>query len=377
MNGWEETIRGAAIGGAMLLGIACWRTRSHQTFAWVGFLLASCAIAYLVAGQLPAEEWLKPSGLVVAAFAMATPFVFWLFSRLLFEDEFRLRRWHFLILALIELQCGVIFVARLDDNVRLAEMLGLTFHLSAFALVAHAFWLVWQGRSVDLVAERVQLRGSVVLVVGIATASLLIASMVSYPLESRPSIVRFIDASALLLVVLALGSQLLSLRDGLAPVQRPTRTAAPITATSETKPRASAAVPVDDAAPLLTRLAALMEEQRLWRHTGLTIGALAEHVGIPEYRLRELINRRLGFRNFTAYLNEYRLAAAATRLADPAEASLPILSIALDLGWGSVGPFNRAFRGRFKMPPSEYRRTHAVKSAGSRTCDGAGLDPGC
>jgi AraC-like DNA-binding protein len=104
------------------------------------------------------------------------------------------------------------------------------------------------------------------------------------------------------------------------------------------------------------RLDALMRREAVWRETGLTIGALAERAGLPEYRLRRLINGRLGFRNFTAFLNEYRLAAAAARLGDPAEIRIPVLTIALDLGWGSIGPFNRAFRARFGVPPSEYRQ---------------------
>jgi AraC-like DNA-binding protein len=99
-----------------------------------------------------------------------------------------------------------------------------------------------------------------------------------------------------------------------------------------------------------------MRRDAVWRETGLTIGTLAERAGLPEYRLRRLINGRLGFRNFTAFLNEYRLAAAAARLGDPAEIRLPVLTIALDLGWGSIGPFNRAFRARFGVTPTEYRQ---------------------
>jgi AraC-like DNA-binding protein len=55
-------------------------------------------------------------------------------------------------------------------------------------------------------------------------------------------------------------------------------------------------------------------------------------------------------------LNEYRLAAAATQLADVEKIRTPVLTIALDLGWGSIGPFNRAFRARFGTTPTEFRR---------------------
>jgi AraC-like DNA-binding protein len=300
---------------------------------------------------------------------MATPFFFWLFSRLLFEDEFGLRPRHFALLAVIEAHCGAIFVARLHGDVRVAENLGLTFHVLAFALIAHAFWLVWQGRSVDLVGERARLRSSVVLIVGTATAFALVASLLYYPLESRSPTVRLIDAVAMLVVVLALGAQLLSLKEGLEPESHASQRLFPTPPANIPAPRLPALGEADDTAPHVARLETLMTDQRLWRQTGLTIGTLAERVGIPEYRLRELINRRLGVRNFTAYLNEYRLAAAASRLSDPREASLPILSIALDLGWGSIGPFNRAFRARFGMTPSDFRGKQLAASTAPPTVD--------
>jgi AraC-like DNA-binding protein len=39
---------------------------------------------------------------------------------------------------------------------------------------------------------------------------------------------------------------------------------------------------------------------------------------------------------------------------------LPVLSIALEVGYGSIGPFNRAFKARMGMTPSRFR-----KAAGS------------
>jgi AraC-like DNA-binding protein len=117
---------------------------------------------------------------------------------------------------------------------------------------------------------------------------------------------------------------------------------------------------------LLARLDAVMRDQEVWRETGLTISGLAARLSIPEYRLRRLINQQLGFRNFTAFLNEYRLSAAALRLADRDQGRIPVLTIALELGWGSIGPFNRAFRARFGMTPTDYRRQQASSPAASQ-----------
>jgi AraC-like DNA-binding protein len=104
--------------------------------------------------------------------------------------------------------------------------------------------------------------------------------------------------------------------------------------------------------PALQRLHLAMTEAHAYRREGLTLAALATDLGIGEAALRSLINQQLGYRNFNDFLHRYRLEEAAARLT--AE-ELPILSIALECGYGSIGPFNRAFRQRFGMTPTEHR----------------------
>jgi AraC-like DNA-binding protein len=101
-----------------------------------------------------------------------------------------------------------------------------------------------------------------------------------------------------------------------------------------------------------------MDEERAYRQENLTIGALAEQMGLPEHRLRRLINQGLGHRNFNAFLNGYRLADAKRALADPSQAEVPVLTIAMDAGFQSLGPFNRAFKADTGQTPTEFRREH-------------------
>jgi AraC-like DNA-binding protein len=96
-------------------------------------------------------------------------------------------------------------------------------------------------------------------------------------------------------------------------------------------------------------------EAGAWRREGLTIGALAEELEVPEYRLRRLINNRLGYRNFADFLNSRRIDEAKRRLSDPASAHLTVAAIAFDLGYGSLGPFNRAFRADTGAAPTAWR----------------------
>jgi AraC-like DNA-binding protein len=40
---------------------------------------------------------------------------------------------------------------------------------------------------------------------------------------------------------------------------------------------------------------------------------------------------------------------------------VPILTIGLDAGFQSIDPFNRAFKAKTGMTPSEYRRLHLAR----------------
>ncbi|MCF8880643.1 helix-turn-helix domain-containing protein [Hyphobacterium sp. SN044] len=93
-----------------------------------------------------------------------------------------------------------------------------------------------------------------------------------------------------------------------------------------------------------------------YRQPGLTVGELATIVGTTEHRLRRLINQGLGYRNFSSFLNEARIADAKTILADPEESRRQIVQVAFDLGYGSIASFNRAFRDATGMSPTVFRR---------------------
>jgi AraC-like DNA-binding protein len=112
----------------------------------------------------------------------------------------------------------------------------------------------------------------------------------------------------------------------------------------------------EEDAALLDTLDDLMKNHKIYREDGLSIAVLAAKLSIPEYRLRRLINQKLGHRNFSAFINGYRLSEAMAALGDPTQSSVPVLTIALDTGFGSIGSFNRAFKARTGMTPTEYRR---------------------
>jgi AraC-like DNA-binding protein len=117
---------------------------------------------------------------------------------------------------------------------------------------------------------------------------------------------------------------------------------------------------VDD--ELAASLERLMGDDPVYRSGELTVASLAARLQVPEYRLRRLINQRLGHRNFNSYVNDLRLRDARTALADPARRALPVLTIALTSGFQSIGPFNRAFKAATGLTPTEYRKENMADS---------------
>jgi AraC-like DNA-binding protein len=119
-----------------------------------------------------------------------------------------------------------------------------------------------------------------------------------------------------------------------------------------------------DIPPLLLRqLDHLMTVERAYRQEGLTIGGLAAKLDLPEYRLRQAINEGLGYRNFNAFLNRYRINEARAALSDPSQRDVAVLTIAMDAGFQSIGPFNRAFKAETGLTPTEFRRDALARSA--------------
>ena len=111
---------------------------------------------------------------------------------------------------------------------------------------------------------------------------------------------------------------------------------------------------------LVDALLRLMADERIYRQENLTIGMLATRLSVPEYRLRRLINQRLGYRNFNVFLNNHRIEEAKAALADPSQAEVPVITIAMDAGFQSLGPFNRAFKETTGVTPSEYRKKACI-----------------
>jgi len=126
----------------------------------------------------------------------------------------------------------------------------------------------------------------------------------------------------------------------------------PLRPAGAARPRAK----TTEAAALAERVVRLMRDEGAFARQNLKVSDVARRLGEPEYKVTQAITGALGFRNFNHLANHIRIEEAKRRLADPAFDRLPILTIAYDCGFGSVGPFNRAFKAEVGMTPKRFRQ---------------------
>ena len=344
--------RGAAVGLCLLLAGVALRDRRDSIVARLSAALVVGAAASAI-GSAPTFprpfEWWEPFVLAVAA---GNSVVFWLWARAAFDDDFVLRPWHGVLWAAVAVAqwldaSGITRSAALE----LAIERTLSFTFLALALLAVAQTLLtWRA---DLVQGRRRLR--LVVLIG-ASAQIVLNSYLSFlqqPSTPTFSMASVANAFALFVLVGLSAWNLLEAGTQKGSILLPA-TNVPLGAPAKASDDQGKPAAIEPA--LLRRLEQLMTVERIYRRERLTIGSLSAELGVPEYRLRQLINEGLGYRNFNAFLNHYRIGEAKAALVDPEQVEVPVLTIAMDTGFQSIGPFNRAFKAATDLTPTEFRR---------------------
>lgn len=309
------------------------------------FAVGSAAYALVpVAGAGVPTAWRAP----LAGLASGDAFVFWMFTRALFDDGFVACRWH--AAAWTALVGAGLYVCTAGGNG--AWPFGSLLDAVGVGLLVLAAGQSLSSWSVDLVEGRRRLR---VFIVAAATLHGGVDGIMRLLRDGDGASPEIGMANAATLLVIVLVVVWATIRAEGGEILSPPAATEDNGGTPEPGRALGATIDPEDRR-LAAALARLMVEERLYRQDGLTIGRLAARLGCPEYRLRRVINRTLGHRNFNAYLNGHRIAEAKSALGDPAQAEVPITTIALDAGFQSLGPFNRAFKGETGVTPSEYRR---------------------
>lgn len=126
-----------------------------------------------------------------------------------------------------------------------------------------------------------------------------------------------------------------------------------LTLPNEAEPETKATRAVPDWAAVAVSMEQRTRQAGWWREADLDLPGLARRLGTNTGRVSRAINLGLGM-NFSAFVNGLRAEGVADVLEDRPDADL--LDVAFDMGFASKASFNRAFRARFGMAPSHYRR---------------------
>ncbi len=101
------------------------------------------------------------------------------------------------------------------------------------------------------------------------------------------------------------------------------------------------------------KLIALMNTKKPYLEPKLSLGNLADELGITANHLSQIINQYED-KNFFDFVNTYRVEEFKQRVADPANSNYSILAIALDSGFNSKSSFNQVFKKITGKTPTQY-----------------------
>jgi AraC-like DNA-binding protein len=343
----DIALRGATVALLLVLATALFRGFGTVLAGRLAAAFALGSAAHAVTFSIGATSPIAAAHAPLIALSTGNVVVFWLFTRALFDETFRLRWWHALIWAAV---VAFSFV----NCMWLAPASGARSSIIAINLLVLGFIVLTVAQTIaswssDLVEGRRRVR---VFIVSAAALYGGLNAVLQIWLSGGggAEIANTVNSAALAAVVAAISIAMMRV-DG----------ADLFPAAPEVKAEASEVAVAESPADqkLIDALMRLMADERIYRHDNVTIGTLATKLAIPEYRLRRLINQRLGYRNFNVFLNEHRIAEAKAALADPGQAEVPVITIAMDAGFQSLGPFNRAFKATTGVTPTEYRRLKA------------------
>jgi AraC-like DNA-binding protein len=335
----EMLLRGAAAGALAATAIGFARSGPNPSMRIAGLAFCISIIAYVLNSSPALRETMGWAAAPITFFSLGGGGYFWLFVVVLFEDR-KLEPVLWAPAAFLTALglTGILAPAELRPAIWIAH------NLVEMGLAFHALFIIYNSWRGDLVEARRGLRGPFLAVVTLYTI-LLSGLEIGESLGVQPPWYSLAGAAALAVLCVAGCFTFLEARAALFGA---------VVSEGRTLPEAPRFDPADRVT--LDRLTEAMNRGQAWRREGLTIAALATEVGTPEHRLRRLINDHLGHRNFAAYINARRIEAAKQILSDPAQGRTTVAAIAFDLGFGSLGPFNRAFKEATGATPTEWRK---------------------
>ncbi len=341
----DDIVRFSACGLLIWLAVLALRDFRDRVAGRLGALSAVASAAYLLSTKIKAQIFGAEIDLILLPLHVGSIGFAWLFCLSQFDDRFEVKAWHVNVIVLKILSGAGSYLSFKYGWYALFQPFVVVTVLLVSAIVLHLLYEVWQGRNEDLVEERRQFRTKFVVAVVVISLGVMIAEIFLVGRGIKNELLLTQSIAFLCIAVYPLwrlsspGGEDLFFRAP-NPVGQ-----------SENMDRRGLAPTDQHDLDVIKGLAGTPQ----MLESGLTISRLSDDLHIPEHRLRHLINQNLGYRNFSDFLNHHRIERAKEQLSDESKRNTPVLTLAMELGYGSLGPFNRAFKERTGLTPTEFR----------------------
>ncbi len=343
MDPVETALRLLIIGQQVLLALVCLVGSGNRGARLSCALLLASVSAYLVATDAVLFSSLSAAAPLIVLLSISVPYLLWSFAKCIFDAPAPPTWVVAVVVLLVAVEWSLLTAFAAVDQQSFAVVFAVK-RIVAIGIVLHVIWMAVAGRGDDLLEKRRRFR--VIFVVLIAIQAIVVLAVeLAIGTAEPPRWLSMLNVIEIGILTTGLAVAVLRLDADFIPDN--------LRETGQVREPVAPDLPAADRV-LKSKLLEAMEAG-VYRKTGLTITQLAAELRCPEHQLRRLINRHLGYRNFSAFLNSYRVGEARHRLADPSHARTPVLTLALDLGYASLGPFNRAFKAATGATPTEYR----------------------
>ena len=108
---------------------------------------------------------------------------------------------------------------------------------------------------------------------------------------------------------------------------------------------------------IMKQVEELMIHQQVFLNSDMNLPLLADQLGISLHTLSKCINSQTG-KNFSEYINSFRIDQAILLLTDQKNEHLNIAGIAFECGFNSLSTFNTTFKRMKGVTPSVYRKSN-------------------
>ncbi len=104
---------------------------------------------------------------------------------------------------------------------------------------------------------------------------------------------------------------------------------------------------------LKEELLSLLDEDKIYRESGISLGLLTEKLGTSRHNTSQVINEHFNL-NFYELINKYRIEEAVYLIKNEMNGNLNIINIAYKVGFNNKVTFNKSFKKALLVTPTQF-----------------------